>query len=204
MVNEIPVSMRAAVLVGIGGPEMLEVRDDVPVPVPGPGEVLIAVSACGVNNTDINTRTAWYSRSVVEGTTAAGAADGFASSTADDSTWGGGALRFPRIQGADPCGRIVACGSGVDRGRVGERVLVDPWIRDADKPLDRSLAGFLGSECDGGFAEYLTAPATNTHSIDSSLSDVELASFPCSWSTAEHMLSRVELRAGQTIALTGA
>ncbi|MXZ52898.1 MAG: alcohol dehydrogenase, partial [Acidimicrobiaceae bacterium] len=47
--------MRAAVLLGTGGPEMLEVRDDVPVPSPGRGDVLVRVAACGMNNTDINT-----------------------------------------------------------------------------------------------------------------------------------------------------
>ena len=200
----IPLLMRAAVLVGTGGPEMLEVRDDVPVPVPAPDEVLIAVSACGVNNTDINTRTAWYSRSVTDGTSAVGSAGGFADSRPDDSTWGGGGLTFPRIQGADPCGRIVAVGQGVDTGRIGQRVLVDGWLRDRDHPLDRSLVGYLGSERDGGFAEYMTVPERNTHSVESTLSDVELASFPCSWSTAEHMLARVDLRPGQTIVITGA
>ncbi len=200
----IPTTMRAALLLGTGGPEMLDVRDDVPVPVAGVGEVLIAVAACGVNNTDINTRTAWYSRSVTEGSTAEGSSGGFATSRSDDSTWGGEGLTFPRIQGADPCGRIVAVGSAVDPGRIGERVLVDPWMRDPDHPLDRSRAGYFGSERDGGFAEYVTVPGVNAHAIDSSASDVELASFPCSWSTAEHMLSRVGLSPGQTIAITGA
>jgi len=200
----IPDVMRAALLLGTGGPEMLEVHDDVPVPVPAPDEVLIAVSACGMNNTDINTRTAWYSRSVTEGTTVEGSSDGFVDSSSDDSTWGGGGLTFPRIQGADPCGRIVVVGSDVDPGRAGERVLVDPWMRHPDDPLDRSRVGYLGSERDGGFAEYLTVPVANVHSVESTMSDVELASFPCSWSTAEHMLERVGLSAGQTIAITGA
>ena len=60
----IPSTMSAAVLTGYGGPERLEVRADVAVPSPGPGDVLVAVSACGMNNTDINTRVGWYSRSV--------------------------------------------------------------------------------------------------------------------------------------------
>ena len=62
---DIPATMRAALLLGRGGPEMLEVRDDVPVPVPQPGEVLIKVAACGMNNTDINTRVGWYSELVI-------------------------------------------------------------------------------------------------------------------------------------------
>ena len=99
--------MRAAVLVGHGGPEMLQVRGDVPVPVPKPDEVLIAVSACGVNNTDINTRVGWYSKSV----TSATSGEGYNTSVTDDSTWGGSGVRFPRIQGADVVGEVVQAGS---------------------------------------------------------------------------------------------
>ncbi len=67
----LPERMRAAVLTGHGGLDKIEVRNDVPVPQPVAGEVLIAVGACGMNNTDINTRTAWYSRSVTDATAAA-------------------------------------------------------------------------------------------------------------------------------------
>jgi len=83
-------------------------------------------------------------------------------------------------------------------------VLVDPWLRDPADPANRELAGYLGSERDGGFAEYCSVPAVNVHPIDSDLSDAELATFACSWSTAEHMLQRVVFRAGQSIAVTGA
>ncbi len=197
---DIPATMRAALLLGRGGPEMLEVRDDVPVPVPQSGEVLIKVAACGVNNTDINTRVGWYSRTVTAATTS----DGFGDATDDDSTWGGDELTFPRIQGADPSGRVVAVGAGVDASLIGTRVLADPWIRDVHNPGDRSKARYFGSERDGGFAEYCTTSAVNTYPHTSALTDTELASLPCSWSTAEHMLQRVRLAPGQSIAVTGA
>ena len=58
----IPSTMRAAVLTGHGGPEKIEIRDDIPVPSPAAGEVLIRVLSSSVNNTDINTRVGWYSR----------------------------------------------------------------------------------------------------------------------------------------------
>lgn len=54
----VPDVMRAVVLTGHGGLDKLEYHEDWPVPVPGDGDVLIRVSACGLNNTDINTRTA--------------------------------------------------------------------------------------------------------------------------------------------------
>ncbi len=192
--------MRAALLLGNGGPEMLEVRNDVPVPVPRADEVLISVAACGVNNTDINTRVGWYSRSVTGGTSG----EGFGEARTDDATWGRGGLTFPRIQGADVSGRVVAVGAEAPPSLVGRRVLVDPWIRDPERPSDRSLAGYLGSEHDGGFAEYCVVPARNVHPVDTDLSSVDLAGFACSWSTAEHMLQRIELRAGQSIAVPGA
>ena len=195
-----PAVMRAALLLGTGGPEMLEVRDDVPVPSPGHGDVLVRVAACGMNNTDINTRVGWYSRAV----TSATASEGFADADPDDSAWGRSGLSFPRIQGADICGVVVAVGEGADPGLVGRRVLVDPWLRDRDRPHDRQLAGYLGSERDGGFAEFCTVPGENVYPVSVGLSDVELASFACSWSTAEHMLQRSGLGSGQSIAVPGA
>ena len=60
----LPIYMTATVLTGHGGLEKLIVRDDIPVPKPKANEVLINVGACGMNNTDINTRIGWYSKSV--------------------------------------------------------------------------------------------------------------------------------------------
>ena len=197
--NPIPETMTAVQLVGHGGPDMLVLRDDVPVPVPGAGEVLIRVGACGMNNTDVNTRVGWYSKAVTGETTgeALDVSDG-------DASWGGSGIGFPRIQGADICGRVVAVGAGVEAGLVDRRVLNDPCLRAADDPGDRDRAGYVGSECDGGFAQYCVLPVRNVHAVDSPFTDVELASFPCSWSTAEHMLTRARLGDGETVVVTGA
>ncbi len=200
----IPTKMTAAVLTGHGGFEKLEIREDVPVPSPDAGEVLIATGACGMNNTDINTRIGWYSRSVSSGTTSRGGEEGMTDVSGQDATWGFGALEFPRIQGADVAGNIVAVGRGVPPQRVGERVLVDPWLRDRANPADRNRAGYLGSERDGGFAQFLSVPEVNAFAIKSDYSDAELATFPCAYSTAEHMLTRVDLQAGEKIVITGA
>lgn len=180
--------MIGVVLTAHGGPECLSWRDDLPRPKAGPGDVLIKVAAAGVNNTDINTRVGWYSKG-----------DG----DADDASWAGAPLRFPRVQGIDVCGHIVAVGKGVDAARIGERVLVEPCLVEAGgKMLDRPW--FLGSECDGGFAEYCVVAARHAYAIQSDLSDVALASFPCSYSTAENMLTRADLKAGETVLITGA
>jgi NADPH:quinone reductase-like Zn-dependent oxidoreductase len=141
---------------------------------------------------------------VSSGTTTDGGADGIDHLSEVDATWGGNKVVFPRIQGADVAGRIVAVGQGVSPGRVGERVIVDPWIRDRSSPENRSLAVYLGSERDGGYAQYTTVPEENAFVIKSNLSDAELATFPCSYSTAEHMLDRIRLQKGETILIPGA
>jgi NADPH:quinone reductase-like Zn-dependent oxidoreductase len=189
--------MRAVLLTGNGGFDKLDLRDDVPVPTPGPSEVLINIGAAGVNNTDINTRIGWYSKAVAEATEAGGAT-GIAG--ADDDGWSGTAFQFPRIQGADACGQIVAVGSGVDPARIGERVLVEPVFRGATH-FD---VLYFGSEVDGAFADYACVPAVHAHRIDSDLSDAELASFPCAYSAAENMLTRIALAKGERVLVTGA
>jgi NADPH:quinone reductase-like Zn-dependent oxidoreductase len=193
----VPAVMRAVLLTGHGGYDCLDIRNDVPVPQPGPGDVLIRVAAAGVNNTDINTRIGWYSKAVAEATDA-GAATGIAN--AGDNGWSGAAFIFPRIQGADACGRIVAVGDGVDPARIGERVLVEPVLRGTERFDIR----YFGSEVDGAFADYACVPAPNAHRIESTLSDAELASFPCAYSTAENILTRIGLSAGEHVLVTGA
>ena len=101
--SRIPVKMSAVLLTGHGGFERLRYREDVDVPSAAAGKVLIKVLAAGVNNTDINTRTAWYSKSVT-GETSTGGAEGFETADDDDGSWSGTPLAFPRIQGADCCG----------------------------------------------------------------------------------------------------
>lgn len=204
MNSTIPATMHAVYLTGHGGLDKLEYRNDVPVPQPKAGEVLIKVGACGMNNTDINTRTAWYSKSVSEGTTAEGGTSGFAAITADAATWGSSSVSFPRIQGADIVGQIVAVGDNVAQDRIGERVLVEAWLRDPGQPENRDLAGYVGSERDGGYAEYVAIPAVNVFRIESALTDPELATFPCSYSTGEYMLTRARLNEGETVLITGA
>lgn len=203
MTNNIPDTMTAVLLTGHGGLEKLEYRSDVAVPKPDSAEVLIRVGAAGVNNTDINTRTAWYSKSVTTDTNSGGES-GNDSASDDDGSWSGVPLVFPRIQGADCCGVIVAVGQGVSQQRIGERVMVRPiLVSEADVAAGIFRCSTYGSECDGGFAQYTKALSTDALSVKSDMSDIELASFPCAYATAEGMLERASVGA-ETVLVTGA
>ena len=193
--------MHAVVLTGHGGLEKLEYRKDVPTPQPKPGELLIRTAAAGVNNTDINTRIGWYSKAVNEATNTGGS-DGFETVNKDDASWSGTPMSFPRIQGADVCGYVVAVGEGVSRERIGQRVLVRNMLRTyVDyRPYE---CWTIGSECDGGFAQFTVAPALETHPVDCDWTDAELASIPCAYSTAENMLHRARVGA-ERVLISGA
>lgn len=193
-------TMKAMVTMGHGDLDQMVLHVDWPRPAPAMGEVLVRVKACGLNNTDVNTRSGWYSKTVTDATTG-GVFDEVGQ---DDPTWGGAPITFPRIQGADVCGVIVAVGDGVDTARIGERVISDNWLRDPDDPDNKDKTGYFGSERDGGFAEYTTIPARNAIAIRSDLSDAELATFSCSYSTAEGMLTRANVTDADTVLVPGA
>ncbi|RMH45432.1 MAG: alcohol dehydrogenase [Alphaproteobacteria bacterium] len=190
--------MRAMVLTGHGGFDKYSWRTDWPRPEPGPGEVRIRVHACGLNNTDVNTRLGWYAPEVRDATSAEPY-----DAEIEAGSWSG-VDPFPRIQGADICGVVEAVGPGADSALLGRRVLVDDWVRDPAAPDDLEKARFVGSELDGGFADYVVVPAANAVPVESPLSDAELATFPCSGATAEGMLSRAGVREGQWVLVTGA
>ena len=194
----IPKKMSAVLTTGHGGYEMLEFRKDIKVPSPDSDQVLIKVLGAGINNTDINTRTAWYSKSV-KGETNANHSQG----DDDDGSWSGEPLEFPIIQGADCYGEIVSVGGDVDAGRIGERVLVRTMQQYAVdyRPYE---CWTMGSECDGAFAEYMLAFSDESFKIESNWTNAELASIPCSYSTAENLLERSDVKEGEVVLITGA
>jgi NADPH:quinone reductase-like Zn-dependent oxidoreductase len=183
--------MTAAVLVAHGGPDALELRDDVRVPRPGAGQVRVEVAAAGVNNTDLWTREGAYGRP-------------------DDPDavvgWQGVPIAFPRIQGGDAVGRVVELGDGAPDALLGRRVLVDPIIYGpGEEPDERAIDGVLGSEMDGAFAEYVCVPVDQVHDVtDSPLSDEQLACLPIAYGTAAGMLERAGVTAGERLLVTGA
>jgi NADPH:quinone reductase-like Zn-dependent oxidoreductase len=170
--------MKAVVLMGNGGPEMLEYLD-VPTPAPGPGEVLVRLQASAVNNTDIAFRQNWYDKDV--------------------------RVPWPRIQGAGGVGTIDGVGDGVDPQRIGRRVIVDPFLRRPAAPVEKSLVTLMGStDVDGCFAEFVVVSVENTVAISSDVPVAEAACLPTAYQTAEEMQLRAGISAGQTVLVTGA
>jgi len=193
-------TMKAVVTSGNGGLDMLAYRD-VPVPRPGPGEVLLQVLAAGVNNTEINTRLGWYSASVTAGTQSVAEAGEEDAPAADDGGWSA-PTPFPLIQGTDCCGRVVEVGPGGDDTHVGRRVLVRPCMRPWGFASMESI--WMASDFDGAFAQFVKVPASEVFAVESDLSDVELGAIPCAYGTAENMLHRAGVAGAEHVVVTGA
>ena len=194
----IPETMSGVQLTGHGGPEKLVWNEAIPTPSPGPGEVLVKVLAAGVNNTDINTRLGWYSKSV------SGATDAVDSEASVEEGGWSGALQFPRIQGADLCGRVVALGEGVTGFAEGARVTC-PTNQPIPTEEEPTRFQAIGSELDGAFAQYCVVAAEHLYDVSASpLSDAEIAAVPCNYGTALNLLTRAGVSAGDRVLITGA
>jgi propanol-preferring alcohol dehydrogenase len=147
--------MKAMVLKARGQP--LE-RAELPVPDPGPGEILVRVHACGVCRTDLH---------VVDG----------------DLTEG----KLPIVPGHEVVGRVVECGEGVDGYRTGDRVGV-PWLGYTCGVCEYCTHGhenlcdnarFTGYDLDGGYAEYLVANQRYCFPIPAAYDDAAAAPLLC-------------------------
>lgn len=112
--------MKAVVMHSFGGPEVLD-YEDFPRPIPGPGEVLVAVHAVSVNRTlDLVVRAGDY----------------------------GAPVALPHILGVDPSGVIAEVGPGVTDRAVGQRVATLPWRSKPVGPLDAVGMQHLGGYAD--------------------------------------------------------
>jgi NADPH:quinone reductase-like Zn-dependent oxidoreductase len=170
--------VKAVVTTGNGGFDKLHYRE-VPMPKLGVGEVLIKVLAAGVNNTEINTRLGWYS--------------------------GGGwhiPTPFPFIQGTDCCGIVTQTFDSAHAALVGKRVLVRPCMRPDG--FSSMLNIWMGSDFDGAFAQYVKVPANEVFPIESSWTNAELGSIPCSYGSAENMVQRSRVTSGEHVLVAGA
>jgi NADPH:quinone reductase-like Zn-dependent oxidoreductase len=174
--------MRAAIFEEHGGPEVVQVRDDVPTPEPGAGEVRLRVGASGMNHLDL-----WVRRGLPIETV------------------------MPHIGGSDIAGTVDALGEGVDGWSTGNRVIVNPslwcgeceWCRAGEEPLCEEYR-ILGEHTQGGFAEYAVVPARNLYRLPDDVTFETAAAAPLVFLTAwRGLVTRARLKAGDTVLVTG-
>ncbi|MEX2476732.1 zinc-binding dehydrogenase [Marinobacter sp.] len=187
----IPTTMKAMVLTGHGDIDQLDYRD-VTTPKPAAGEVLVQVTATAKNNTDRKAREGLYPTKKGEMTSF--------------QMGGEPTLLFPRVQGADIAGSVVAVGEGVSESRIGERGLLDFNLYANDRRDINLTPDYYGHGADGGYAEYVAVPSGQFHHIPNpELTDAEVAAMGmCSYQTALHMLTSANVKAGERVLVTGA
>lgn len=204
-IETVPNVMKAMVLTGHGSLDQIKYHENWPVPKLKSGEALIRVHACGLNNCDLNMCLSWYSKDVDV------SADQSQSTGDVSCKWNGKEAQLPKIMGSDVCGTVVALGPDCNDARdlLSRRVMVDPWIPISSKKSvekkNRIDMDYLGSEVDGGYAEYCKVPISNVQCVDDlSYSDAELATVACSAVAAETMLHNASVGVGDVVLLTGA
>ncbi|MEZ5239722.1 MAG: alcohol dehydrogenase catalytic domain-containing protein [Microthrixaceae bacterium] len=176
-------TMTAAVTLGNGGYEMIEMRQ-LPIPEPGPGEVRIRIRAAGINNTDINTRLGWYSSGVTDST--GDAANEDAPGARADGGWSA-PTPWPSSRGP------TVAASSTSSARVSTPICrVGVIVRACMRPhgFGSTETRWMGSDFDGAFAEHVAVPATEVFPVDCDWSDAELGAIPCAYATAENMIQR--------------
>lgn len=177
--------MKAVQVTGYGDVDRLEVVTQA-IPEPREDEVLIKVKACAINNTEIWMREGAYG-------------------TGSKSGWRPEGVQFPRTPGSDITGIIVKVGDSVDKSMIGKKVVLFPFTSSGDNGFEHISEdmSFIGSEYDGGYAEYVVWPAHLCY--DMPLSDyIESAVFTVSGLTAWHMVEQIQVQPGETIMVTGA
>lgn len=171
--------MHAVVFHEFGHSDVLQL-EELPDPEPGPGEVLVDVTASALNHLDVDIR---------EGTSRF-------------------PIAFPHVPGIEPVGRIAALGDGVEGWQVGDRVAVYliatcgacRYCTTGRESLCTAPDWFVGMGSPGAYAERLTCKATQLVRVPDGLSDAEAAATNIAFATAWHMLvTRAQLRPGETV-----
>ncbi|MGG4167694.1 zinc-binding dehydrogenase [Rossellomorea vietnamensis] len=177
--------MKAVQVTGYGDVDMLEVVDIV-IPPPRKGEVLVKVKACAINNTEIWMREGAYG-------------------TEEKSGWRPEGVQFPRVPGSDITGEIVEVGADVSETLVGKSVVLFPFTSSGTEGSEHISddMSFIGSEYDGGYAEYVAWPAELCYDMPLSTYE-ESAVFSVSGLTAWHMVEQIQAQPSETIVVTGA
>jgi propanol-preferring alcohol dehydrogenase len=173
-------TMKAAVVRQFGKPLVIE---DVPVPQPGPGEVLVKVKACGVCHTDLHAASGdWPVKPVP-----------------------------PFIPGHEAAGIVAALGPGVKNLKVGDAVGV-AWLHDACMSCEYCETGWetlcehqhnTGYSVNGGFAEYVIASAAFAAKLPATVDFAAIAPILCAGVTTYKGLKETEARPGEWVVISG-
>lgn len=173
-------TMKAAIVRQFGKPLVIE---DVPVPQPGPGEVLVKVKACGVCHTDLHAASGdWPVKPVP-----------------------------PFIPGHEAAGIVAALGPGVKNLKVGDAVGV-AWLHDACMSCEYCETGWetlcehqqnTGYSVNGGFAEYVIASAAFAAKLPATIDFAAIAPILCAGVTTYKGLKETEAKPGEWVVISG-
>ncbi|MGJ5177123.1 alcohol dehydrogenase AdhP [Bradyrhizobium oligotrophicum] len=173
-------TMKAAIVKAFGKPLVIE---DVPVPTPGPGELLVKLKACGVCHTDLHAASGdWPVKPVP-----------------------------PFIPGHEAAGIVAALGSGVTDFKVGDAVGV-AWLHDACLRCEYCETGWetlcehqhnTGYSVNGGFAEYVIASAAFAARLPANVNFAKIAPILCAGVTTYKGLKETDARPGQWVVIFG-
>jgi propanol-preferring alcohol dehydrogenase len=172
--------MKAAVVHEFGRPLSVE---EVPVPEPGPGQVLVRVAASGVCHTDLH---------------------------AADGDWPV-KPKLPFVPGHEGVGHVAALGGGVASLKEGDRVGV-PWLHSACGGCEYCLTGWetlcphqqnTGYSVDGGFAEYVLAPAAYVGRLPDAVDFIQAAPVLCAGVTTYKGLKELDVKPGDWVVVSG-
>lgn len=175
--------MRAVYFEEHGGPEVL-LYGDLPVPKPGPNEVLVRLHNAALNHVDLTVRKGWK----------------------------GLRLDFPFLLGCDGAGEVAEVGEAVTDFETGDRVVVYPNISCG--ACEYCIAGddhrckhweLLGESVSGTYCEFITLPGKNLLKIPDGFGFAEASAAALVYLTAWHsLISRGQLRVGETVLIVGA
>jgi NADPH:quinone reductase-like Zn-dependent oxidoreductase len=175
--------MKAAVITGHGGMEVVQVVNDLPIPEPGRDEVRIQMKSVALNRLDLWVRLGWP----------------------------GLKLTMPHITCADGAGVVEKVGDGVTQYQVGDRVCIDPTLVDKDSPAlmtgleNQSRIHLLGETAPGVGAEYVVLPQRNLMKIPEQVTFNEAAAAGLVYVTAWHsLITRGGLKPGESVLIVGA
>ena len=172
--------MKAAIVHEFGKPLLIE---NVPIPVPGPGELLVKVAACGVCHTDLH---------------------------AAEGDWPV-KPNPPFIPGHEGVGYVAAVGAGVTHVKEGDRVGI-PWLYTACGHCEHCLGGWetlceqqqnTGYSVNGGFAQYALADANFVGRLPDNVSFLEIAPVLCAGVTVYKGLKVTDTKPGDWVVISG-